>query len=492
MSRFDEVQKICASRGIIFPTAEIYPNNIAGFYDYGNVGSLLKRKFIEYWREFFIKSSPFTMLELDGSVILPEDVFIASGHLKGFVDPIVQCSRCKTVFRADHIIEESLHEFVEGKTIDELNDIITRRGLKCPKCKGHPEKARIFNLMMKTEISPTGGQTGYLRPETAQNIFSNFQRIYKTSRAKLPFGVYQIGHSFRNEISPRQFIIRTREFSQCEIELFYDPDNEECPIEEELEREIMFLDRDSQSSGKEAERIKIKDLVQRKMVPNNWIAYYLGKVFEFYRTLGIPENCIRIRQLLPEETPHYSSGNYDLEVKFDFGWKEIVSNSCRNDYDISHHMQQSGEDLSVLTEDGRKIVPHVTEPSFGLDRTIMCILYHSFREDGKRGWNWFSFPAKLSPFTAGVFPLVSRDGLPEKAREVYEMLKKDFDIFYDEKGSIGKRYARADEIGTLFGITIDNQTMEDNTVTLRNRDTAEQVRVKITELPSCLINEMRK
>lgn len=477
MSKFEEMQKVCLSRGIIYPSAEIY-STLSGFYDYGNVGSKLKRKFIEHWRNFFIKSSDFPMLEVDGSVILPEGVFLASGHLKGFVDPIVHCKKCNTVFRADHIIEEAVGEFVEGKLVEEMDEIIAKNKIRCQKCGGEFGKSRIFNLMLKTEISPVGGQVAYLRPETAQNIFSGFQRIYKTSRTKLPFGVYQIGHAFRNEISPRQFIIRLREFGQCEIEVFFDPENSGSPIPDVLDKEINFLSRDAQGRKEEAVAISIRECMDKNCFPNEWIGYYLSMVFEFYKTLGIPEDCLRIRHLLPEETPHYSSGNFDLEVKFDFGWKEIVSNSCRNDYDLSHHMKQSGADLSVITEDGRKIIPNVVEPSFGLDRTIACILYHSFRQDKERGWNWFAFPINLGPYTAGIFPLVSRDGLPEKAREVFLSLKKEFDVFFDEKGSIGKRYARADEIGTPFCITIDYQTLEDGTVTIRKRDDAKQERLE--------------
>jgi glycyl-tRNA synthetase len=474
MSKFDEMQKICLSRGIIFPTAEIY-SKLSGFYDYGNVGTLLKRKIIDFWREFFVKLSPVTVLELDGCVILPEDAFIASGHLKNFTDPITQCKKCRTVFRADHLIEEKGKEFVEGNSVQELTEMLKKHNIKCQKCGGELEDARIFNLMLRTEISPAGGQVGYLRPETAQNIFSAFQRISKTSRAKLPFGVAQVGHSFRNEISPRQFIIRLREFSQCEIELFVDPDYMGCPIEDVMDSEIIFLSREAQKNNEPEKCVKIKDVLGE--FPNNWIAYFLAKEFEFYKMLGIPDDCIRIRHLLQEETAHYSLGNFDVEIKYDFGWKETVSNASRGDYDLKSHMKQSGVDLSILTDDGRKVIPNVIEPSFGLERTIAAVLYHSFRQDKERGWDWFSFPVKISPYTTGVFPLVNKDGLPEKAREIFLAMKKDLDSFYDEKGSIGKRYARADEIGTPFCITIDYQTMEDNTVTIRKRDTATQERM---------------
>ena len=491
MGKFDEMQKVCLSRGIIYPTAEIY-STISGFFDYGNVGSLLKRKFIEHWRDFFVRQQmDFQMLETDGCVVLPESVFIASGHAKNFIDPIVQCRKCSSVSRADHAVEESTHEFVEGKSAQELTEIIKARGIRCQKCRGELSDVKFFNLMLRTEISPLGGQVAYLRPETAQNIFSAFQRIYKTSRAKLPFGVYQIGHSFRNEISPRQFILRLREFSQCEIELFYDPENQSCPIDEVKENGFPYLSREAQANGEDAVWLRVSDAVENRIFPNDWIAYYLSKVFDFYKTLGIPEDCLRIRHLLPEETPHYSSGNYDLEIKYDFGWKETVSNSCRNDHDLKNHSASSGADLSVTTDDGRKVVPNVVEPSFGLERTIAAILYHSFRQDSARGWDWFSFPPALSPYSAGIFPLVGKDGLPEKAKGIFIELRKDFDVFLDEKGSIGKRYARADEIGTPFGITIDYQTLEDGTVTVRERDTAKQHRIECAKLKEFLKNEIK-
>jgi len=481
MSKFEEVQKICLSRGILYPTAEIY-SALSGFYDYGNIGTMLKRKVVDLWREIFVRMSPVTVLEIDGCVILPENVFVASGHLKNFSDPITQCKKCKTVFRADHLIEEATNEFVEGKSPSELTEILRKNNIRCQKCGGELEDAKIFNLMLKTEISPAGGQTAYMRPETCQNIFSGFQRIYKTSRAKLPFGIAQVGHAFRNEISPRQFIIRLREFNQCELEMFIDPSKPGCPIEEVLGKEITFLTREAQKKGEEAIRISIKDAIKEKIFPSDWIPYFLAKELEFYVALGIPEDCLRIRHLLPEETAHYSLGNFDLEIKYDFGWKETVSNAARGDYDLKSHMKQSGQDLTVLMDDGSKVLPHVIEPSFGLERTIAAVLYHAFTEDKERGWNWFKFPAKLSPYTAGIFPLVSKDNMPEVAREIYDDLRKDFDVFYDEKGSIGKRYARADEIGTAFCITVDSQTLSDKTVTLRNRNDGKQVRIKSDDL----------
>lgn len=485
MSKMEEIQKICLNRGIIFPTAEIY-STISGFFDYGPVGTLLKRKFIDYWREFFVKPED-NILEMEGSIILPERVFEASGHLKSFVDPITQCSKCKSIQRADDLIQEKTGKFVEGKPVKELTEIINKEKIKCPRCGGPLGEVKFFNLMLKTDISPVRGQTAYLRPETAQNIFTSFQRLFRVARSKLPFGVAQVGRSFRNEISPRHFIIRVREFNQVEIEMFYDPQKPECKNFDEVKnKRIVIFTRETQKKNLKPVTMTAEEVLKKKIVPSEWLVYFMAKEFEFYKSLGIPEDCLRFREMLKEETPHYSAGNYDLEIKFEFGWKETVGNAIRTDYDLKNHMKNSGVNLTVLTDDNRKIIPFVAEPSFGIDRTIAGILLHCFVEDKQRGWNWFKFPANIIPYPVAVFPLVNKNGIPEKAREVYNILKKEFDVLYDDSGSIGRRYARADEIGTIFAITIDYDSLENDTCTVRHRDTTKQIRVKIKDLVSTI------
>ncbi|MEM7826657.1 MAG: glycine--tRNA ligase [Candidatus Aenigmatarchaeota archaeon] len=486
MVSFEEVQKVCAKRGIIYPTAEIYPT-LSGFFDYGPIGVLLKRKLIDYWRRTFVKAG-YNVFEIDGCTILPEAVLKASGHLDFFTDPITRCEKCNSVFKADELIESTC-KFFGGKTPDELTDIIRKNNIKCKKCGSRLSDVKIFNLMFRTEVSPMGKHVAYLRPETAQNIFTSFQKIYKTYRVSLPFGIAQVGHAFRNEISPRQFIIRLREFNQCEIEMFFDPENPKCPTGEIENKEINLLTREAQKNNEEHKKMKVKDALNEKILPNEWIGYFLAKEFDFYKSLGIPESALRFRHMLPEETPHYSSGNFDLEIRFDFGWKEVVGNACRNDYDLRNHMKNSGTNMTITTEDGKKIIPHVVEPSFGIERTIAGILFYCFRKDRERGWDWFRFPNIISPYVAGIFPLVNRNGFQEKAKSIYEMLRTEFDVFYDDKGSIGKRYARADEIGTLMGITIDAQTMRDDTVTIRNRDTTKQIREEIKNLKNIISNQ---
>jgi glycyl-tRNA synthetase len=490
MAKLEDIQRLCLSRGIIYPTAEIY-GGLSGCFDYGPVGVLIKRKFLEYWREFFVKDED-NIVEIDGATILPEKVLIASGHVESFVDPITQCEKCKSIYRADNFIEEKTGKFVEGKSPKELTEIIRKENLSCPSCKGRLGDVKMFNLMFKTFAGPTGDQPAYLRPESAQNIFTGFERVFRAVRGKLPLGIAQQGHAFRNEISARQFVIRSREFNQIEIEMFFDPEDEGCERFDEVKnKEIILVTREAQIKGKEAVRIKVGEAVEKKMLPNKWMGYFLAKEFEFFKSLGIKEEDMRFRHMLPEETPHYSGGNFDLEIKFDFGWKEVVGNAYRTDHDLKNHSKFSGEDLSVSLPDGKKIIPHVVEPSFGLERVLYAIMLKGYVDDKERGWIWLKLPKRIAPFIAGVYPLVNKDNLPGKARDVYRMLKKEFDVFFDDAGSIGKRYARADEIGVPFGITIDYQTLQDDTVTVRDRDSTKQVRVKIEELKQFLKDSIK-
>ncbi len=473
---------LAKKRGFFWQSSEIY-GGTSGMFDYGPLGLLLKIKLIEKWRNFFVKQED-NVYEIETSLIQPEKVFEASGHLKSFIDPVTQCKNCNSIFRADDLIQKKTKEFVEGKKPEELTKIIKENNIKCPKCKGELSKVKIFNLMLKTFLSPTGEEIAYLRPETAQGIFVDFKRILVATRTKLPFGVAQVGSSFRNEISPRQFIIRLRAFNQMEVEWFVDPKElNKHPRFKEVENiKIRILTRESQKENGKETTLTTKESVKKEIVPNQYLAYFLARETQFYKSVGLPFEEFRFRHMLPEETPHYSKGNFDLEINFDFGWKEVVGNAYRTDHDLKSHMKKSGVDLTVRLDDGTKIIPHVVEPSFGIERTIYGILFHCYRDGKKRGWEWFAFPPDIAPYSVGVFPLVNKDGLQEKAKEIFKLLKKHFDVFYDDSGSIGRRYARADEIGTPFDITIDYDTMENNTVTLRYRDTTKQERIKIKDL----------
>jgi glycyl-tRNA synthetase len=482
MTENKKIEQIAKMRGFIFPSSEIY-GGLSGFYDYGHLGLKLKTKIEKSWRDFFLK--PDDILEISSRTISPEAVFKASGHLDSFVDPITQCKKCKSMFRADTMIEEKTGKFVEGLSVEGLTKIIKEENVKCPKCKGELDNVKVFNLMLKTTIGPVEGNIAYLRPETAQGIFTNFSFIARSARAKLPFGVAQIGPSFRNEISPRQWIIRIREFNQMEIEMFINPAKMgECPNFSKFSKEkLRLMTREAQKENEDILEITAEDAVKNGIVPNKWMAYFLAKEMIWYKSLGIPFESLRHRHMLPEETPHYSKGNFDLEIKFDFGWKEVVGNAYRTDHDLKSHSKNSGKDMSII-DNNEKIVPHVIEPSFGIERAVYGILLNCFVEDKERGWDWFRFPAKIAPYAVCIFPLVKKDGLEERARHIYNHLKEQFDVFYDGSGSIGRRYARADEIGTPFCITIDYDSMKDNSVTIRDRDTIE-------DLPSLLCERLK-
>lgn len=488
----ENIVQLALRRGFFNPTAEIY-RGPAGFYDLGPLGALMKINLVNYWIDTFVRrETAFDVYLIDGSLILPYEALKASGHVDKFTDPKAECSRCGRTHRVDQLIEEGLGLRVEGKSIEELQEIITSHGLRCPNCGGELKDFKEHHLMFKLAVGG-GEETAFLRPETAQNIFLNFRRIVYAMRAKLPFAVAQIGKSFRNEISPRQSIIRLREFSQMEIELFFSPRNNSGPagFDRIWDTPIRILTREEQRRGSdEALELKAKNAVEEEIVPNAFLAYYLAKEVKFFQSLGIPPEDMRFRHLLPEETPHYSGGNFDLEVKFSFGWKEIVGNAYRRDYDLTVHSKHSGEDLSI-DDNGVKIVPHVVEPSFGVERILYAILEHSYLE-GVRDWPLLRLPRIVSPIKATVLPLLDREGLTSKAWEIYEALRKgrrQVYVTYDDRGSIGRRYARADEAGVNLCITVDYQTLQDNTVTVRDRDTASQVRVKIEELEELIFND---
>jgi glycyl-tRNA synthetase len=487
----EKINDVAARRGIFFPTAEIY-GGVAGFYDWGPIGTILRHKIIETWRNFFVRSED-NVYEIDGSTILPYSVLKSSGHIDHFTDPKVECQNCKKVFRADHLIEEATGRNVERLSLDEMTKVIRDKKIKCPKCGGDLSEVKPFRLMFEVGIGAEGTQ-GFLRPETAQNIFTAFKRVFSTMRGTLPFGIAQIGRSYRNEISPRQGIFRLREFTQMEVEFFTDPRRlEDHPrFSEVKDVHIRILSRESQEQSKEESGGEVLDItaqeaVQRKLVPNQCVAYYIARETLFYTSIGIPAEKLRFRTMMPEETPHYSGGNLDLEVELSTGWREIMGNAYRQDYDLKSHSKGSGEDLSVtLPGDEERIIPHVIEPSFGVERIAICLLELCFRE-GDRDWTWFKFPPKMAPIEVIVIPLMRKDKLPEKAKEIYRTLKEEgFDAMYDEKGSVGKIYARADEIGIPYAVTVDYKTLEDNTVTIRDRDTVKQVRAKVEALPSTL------
>ncbi len=470
--RYKKLIDLFLRRGIVYPTAEIY-KPIAGFYEYGSVGSEIKRRFESYWRDWAFSFD--NIHEVQGCVLLPEAVFKGSGHLAHFLDPLIKCPKCGWRERADQFMEKELGENFEGKSPEELAEIIKAHNLKCPRCGSDLSEVGAFQLMFPVEVGPAGDKhLAYLRPETAQTPYLNFKREFRVNRQKLPLGLCVIGKAFRNEISPRQLLIRMREFTQAELQIFFDPDTiDEHPDFDSVADYLILALR---AGEKEPQKIAVKDLGLPK-----FYAYHLAKVFQFFQDIGLGDN-VRMRELSEEEKAFYNKYHWDVEVYFPaFGkWIEVAGVHYRTDHDLSGHSKESGEDLSVNIQ-GKKFIPHVLELSFGVDRCILALLDNGLSErDGK---TVLKLPAKLAPWDVGVYPLVTKGGLPEKAREVYQMLKKmGYKAFYDESGSIGRRYARADEIGVPFGITIDFQTLEDNTVTIRFRDTGEQERVSVEKL----------
>ncbi len=510
----DVVMDLLLRRGFIAQAAEIYNNGLAGFFDFLPNGMQLKRNIEKAWREFFVWSSIDPLIyEIEGAVVLPEEVLMASGHVTSFSDPLVSCSKCKAQLRADHLLESQAGMKTEGMTVPQIQEAIKQKALSCPECGGSLAPVEEFNLMLKTDVGSSGNaKRAYLRPETAQSIFCDYKRVYQTMRAQLPFGICQIGSSYRNEISPRQGLIRMRGFTQMEIEFFFDPEEPVHPdYESAKDIKIRLITRDVQRDEKTFDDVvegTIGDAMKEGVFPNNIQAYFVGKVFQFYQSIGIPYEALRFRHLLETETPFYSKGNFDLEIKLDMGWKEAVGIAYRTNHDLTTHGKNSGNKLEAdIQKPGqkevRKVVPHVVEPSFGVERALYCVLEHAYRpgiekgaekrSESDREWDWFQIQPHIAPFSAMVYPLMKKPELTGKALELFSAIKKaGIPVFYDQAGQIGRRYARADEIGTPFCFTIDYQTIEDGTVTIRERDSMKQIRVPVAEGVRILLSLVRR
>lgn len=479
MIYYEEIMKLALERGFYFPSCEIYADAPAGFWEYGPQGVNMKNKFIDLWRRELVRRDG--MMEIDGSQIMSKSVFIASGHINNFTDPIVKCSKCKSIFRADRFITEKIGEDVhEGMTNEEMNAIIKKHDLKCTNCNGELDAVKRFNMMFKVNIGPDQEES-YLRPETCQTIFVDFSRIFKTMRGKLPLGIAQIGKSFRNEIAPRQGLLRLREFYQAEIEVFCNPQKlNDLPKFEEIKNTILRL-----YDGTSSIELTADEGIRKGLLPNKLVAYYLALLNEFYAKTGIDMKRTRFRRLTNTEKAFYSTIAFDFEVETSTGWLELVACNYRSDYDLQGHASTSKQNLEVIDpSDQKKVLPHVFELSMGIDRSIFTILEHSYFEDKEHDDR---IVLKLKPYLApvllGILPLMTKDGLREKAQKIYSELKREFDTFYDESGSIGRRYRRLEEIGTPYAVTVDKITMEDDTITVRYRDTMQQERIKISQLP---------
>ena len=445
----DTIVSLCKNRGFIYPGSEIY-GGLANSWDYGPLGVILKNNIKKAWTKKFITERK-NAVGLDSAIIMNPRTWEATGHLSTFADPLIDCKACKTRHRADKLIENWAKEngkdiCADGMSNNELIKFIDDNGINCPNCGKHDfTEIRQFNLMFKTFMGVTEDSTSivYLRPETAQGIFVDFKNIVRSSRKRVPFGIGQIGKAFRNEITPGNFTFRTREFEQMEYEFFCKP-------------------------GTDME----------------WFEYWEDYCEKFLINLGIKKENIRLRKHSKEELVFYSKGTTDIEFLYPFGWGELWGIANRTDYDLNKHQEYSKVDMSYLDPDtNERYIPYVIEPSVGVDRLALAFLCNGYEEekiDEKDSRIVLHLHPAIAPFKAAVLPLSKK--LSDKANEVYEKLVKNFSVDYDEIGSIGKRYRREDEIGTPYCITIDFDTLEDNTVTIRDRDTMEQVRVNIDEL----------
>ena len=558
-----KVMNIAKKRGFLWSSFEIYSGS-AGFFDYGPLGAILKSNIIEKWRKYYIIQEGF--YEIESPTIMPEEALKASGHVDHFTDPMTECKECMEVYRADHIIEDVIDQEVEGLEDQRLTEILSENQIVCPKCGGHLTHVWSYNLMFQTLIGAKGKKTGYMRPETAQGIFIPFKRLLRFFRGKLPFGVVQIGKAYRNEISPRQGIIRLREFTQAEAEIFVDPSIKTHPKFDKFADDTLTLfSAEQQMNSRELEKINAKKAVEEGIISSEILTYQLCLAARFLSDLGIPSDVIRFRQHLPTEMAHYAIDCWDVEVQTDrFGWIEIIGIADRTDFDLKSHSTHSKEDLSVFIEydkpktitklgvkpdmkkfgplfkgdapkildslknldatvikkgfdeegkfkleiegkiyeitpdiicfeeleeiiRGEKVLPHVIEPSYGIDRIIYSVLLHSYKENEDR--TYLKLEKEIAPIGVSVFPLVNKDELVETANNIRDELRNHGIIAeYDGSGTIGRRYARADEIGVPFAVTVDHETLENHTVTIRNRDDLKQVRKPIKDIYNILVN----
>jgi glycyl-tRNA synthetase len=563
----EKVAELSKRRGFFSPTAEAY-GGVAGFQTFGPEGAELKRNIENSWRKKF--TTELGHREIEAPTVMPEPVFEASGHLEGFDDMLVECPECGVSSRADHIVEDNTEiEEAEAFSKEKIESLFKEHDLQCPECGESlvGQEVNDFNLMFETNIGPGSSNPGYLRPETAQGIFTEFPRFKEYMRNQLPFGITQIGKAYRNEISPRQGLVRVREFTQAELEHFIDPEEDSPDIEKvkDVEMKLYPVSEQEKDDG-EYLFMSVEEAIEEEVIESEWIAYYLGYAKQWYESIGIDMDRFRFRQHLPDELAHYSTDCWDAES--DIGdsdeedWLEISGYSYRGCYDLSKHNEYSEDDFTVFKEydepevveektvdpdmgylgpefggkageiadaledlaeedpeafeaekvivevdgedfsvpsdkcnfsveevkkSGEHILPHVAEPSFGIDRILYTVLVHAYTEDEVDGEDRtvMQFSEEVAPTKVAVFPLMDKEGLGEKAQEVADELRSEgFSVKYDDTGNIGRRYRRQDEVGTPVCVTVDYETLENDpeTVTVRDRDSTEQERVEIEEL----------
>jgi len=561
LDKFTIINELARRRGFFWQSYEIY-GGAAGFATYGPLGARLKQNIENKLRQLFVNK--LGILEIESPIIAPAKVFEASGHVEHFKEPMVTCLKCGKRFRADHLLQEIAkmgETETEKLSLKELKDNINQHNIRCPECNGTFGEPQLFLTMFKTTIGPYAEAVAYGRPEAAQGIFVEFRRLYEVAREKLPFGVLQIGHALRNEISPRQSLIRLREFTIADLEFFFDPEEPSCHLLSEVKDEKLrlVLAENKLRGSEEITEVTVKEALEKGIVKAEWQAVFMAYAKRLLIELGVPAEKQRFIEKLPWERAHYSLQSFDQQVYVErWGWVEVSGHAYRTDYDLKCHMEFSGQDMQIykeyekpvkkerlaikpimaklgpafkseagkvadllsktdpnkleaslkkngyfildkykimqnqvevkheeVVERGTRFIPHVVEPSFGSDRFVYVALEYAYRVKDDRAI--LSFPRDIAPIQIGVYPLVSKDGLPEKALELHrKLVEEGFIAEYDEAGSIGRRYARADEIGIPLGITVDYETLDNNTVTIRDRDSWNQVRAFTGDLPKLL------
>lgn len=478
-SKHDNIMNIAVKRGFFYPAAEIY-GTTAGFWTFGHLGTKVKQQWENSWRRFFLGLSPLYH-EIDDCHIMPKKVFESSGHLKNFNDPMTECTKCHFRFRADQFIEDEAKINVEGFDEGALTKVIEEKRLKCPKCGSALAPVRKFNMMFDVRVGVTGSEVMYLRPESAQSPYLAFKREYEALRRKLPMGLAVIGKAYRNEIAPRQSFFRLREFTQAELQIFFDPANLDVADDWKSVKDYMVR---VQHVG--SDKIVERSCSDLSKDVSKFIVYHLAKVQQFYLDIiKVPNEKFRFRELGEKERAFYNKAHFDVELDFDTlgGFKEVAGVHYRTDHDLKGHQEGSGTPLEVIFNE-KKVLPHVLELSFGVDRNVWALMDLFFREEKER--TLFQFPTAVAPVEVAVFPLVNKEDLPKLACKIYDDLSEEFKVAYDDGGSVGRRYRRQDEIGTYYCVTVDGNTSSKKEVTIRDRDSMMQVSVKVKDLKKVL------
>jgi glycyl-tRNA synthetase len=466
----DDMAAFCKRKGFVYPSSEIY-GGLSGFWDFGPLGVELFNNIKREWWNFFVQQKN-NIVGIDTSIISNPKIWKASGHVANFSDVSVKCKKCKKISKVDKA------ELAKAK---------------CSYCNGELDKAgaKNLNLMLSTKVGPLEEDSliSYLRPENAQGMFTDFKLITETSRVKLPFGIAQIGKCFRNEIAPRDFIFRSREFTIGEFEFFIHPNELKCNLlkKDHLNLKIKLLTAETQEKGKEdLKEVTIEKMLKEKRL-DEWHAYWLAEQVLFFNEIGINTKKMKIREHMKSELSHYSSATFDLDYEYPFGSKEVAGIANRGQFDLTNHAKESSQKLDYFDEELKsRVIPRVIEPTFGLERIFLAAIVDGYVFDEKRQNIVLKIHPKLAPIKAAIFPIVKNPAYEKMAEDIVKDLKKEFNVIYDESGSIGRRYSRNDEAGTPFCITIDDESPKKKDVTIRDRDTTKQIRVKITELKEAM------